>query len=225
MMGSVRKLRAAAYGSTGPLASFAAVADTVADVVFVTTLVLGAIGFVASRWLALQDHLVAARVVDGGLGYNLFEGLLFTVVIGLALTALELEPDTALSIGAALGFGVAFGYPWRLSVAYAARRVPANPERNTRLLELSAMVAETALIATVCLGLRALRSELVASSVGPAGDFLFIPALLLMPLFLFAAPFIRFRRKVRDDGPVWPDIVILASSYLAFMYTPVPVAG
>ena len=35
----------------------------------------------------------------------------------------------------------------------------------------------------------------------------------------------RFRRKVQDDGPVWPDAVILASGYLAFMYAPVPWAG
>ncbi len=219
------KLRALGYTTAGPAASFAALLDTLGDIVFVTTLTLGCVGFILSRYLALRDYRVAGRVLEGSLGYFVFEGMLATVLVSLALVSLGLDPDTALPFAAVVGVSLAVAYPWRLSAAESQRREPRSPERSTQVLELSAMLAETALIAATCLGLRALRSELVASSTGPAGDFLFLPALLLLPLFLFAAPFIRFRRKVRDDGPVWPDIVILASGYLAFMYTPVPVAG
>lgn len=214
-------VRLATLALTGPLFAIVAHVDLPLATRVQASVAVGVAALVVSRALAMRDVDVARRMSKAIGGWMFVEALV--VMLAVAMPLAMMRTSAAVGLGSALaaaGLWVG-GYVVALSRAASSTRQVADEARLVIQVQVSALIAEAALMSTSLVLLQQLRQEALNS--GSLSEMFFLPLVAWVPFGMVYLPIARFR-VAAVGGHMPSEMLVVASSYYAFMLTPLPAA-
>ncbi len=182
---------------------------------------LAVVALAVSRTLILRDADVARRMRHGMGPWLVAEATVVFMVVLLCLA--QARTSAAAGMGSALAAAIVWagGYASLLGGAAVSTRQVDDEPRLVRQVQTSALDADVALLLPALAILAQLRQESLNS--GSLLEVVVLPLVGWIPFALAYIPVARFRLAA-VGGHLPSELLVMFSSYYAFMLTPLPSA-